>query len=105
MALAGRTPSGPAPVSAAPEAFEAFENFSTLPQVGPHPIERPVAGGVVAAQTRQVASSYPLETQARPPQGRSVESAYASAPQAKTPQVMFGNMVLEGPKAAQKPVR
>ncbi|MCJ9672878.1 hypothetical protein MOV65_23255, partial [Neorhizobium sp. SHOUNA12B] len=66
---------------------------------------RPVAGGVVAAQTRQVASSYPLETQARPPQGRSVESAYASAPQAKTPQVMFGNMVLEGPKAAQKPVR
>ncbi|MCQ1572125.1 septal ring lytic transglycosylase RlpA family protein [Neorhizobium galegae] len=104
MALAGRTPSGPAPAASAPQAFEAFENFSTLPQVGPRPIERPVAG-VAPAQNRQAASSYPVEAQARPSQGRSLETAYSSAPQAKTPQVVFGNMVLEGPKAAQKPVR
>ncbi|WP_105400992.1 septal ring lytic transglycosylase RlpA family protein [Neorhizobium sp. T7_12] len=103
-ALAGRTPSGPAPAASAPPAFEAFENFSTLPQVGPHPIERPVAG-VASAQTRQVASSYPIEAQARPPQGRNLETAYSSASQAKAPQVVFGNMVLEGPKAAQKPER
>jgi rare lipoprotein A len=104
IALAGRTPSGPALVSAAPQAFEAFENFSMLPQVGPLPMERPVAGGGLA-QTRQVAPSYPVEAQARPSQARNLESAYASAPQVKNPQVMFGNMVLEGPKAAQKPVR
>jgi rare lipoprotein A len=104
MALAGRTPSGPPPAASAPQAFEAFENFSTLPQVGPHPIERPVAG-VAPAQNRQVVSSYPVEAQARPSQGRNLETAYSSAPQAKAPQVVFGNMVLEGPKAAQKPVR
>ncbi len=103
-ALAGRTPSGPAPASAAPQAFEAFENFSMLPHVGPLPMERPVAGAV-AAPARQVASSYPVEAQARQPQARSLESAYASAPQGRAPQVMFGNMVLEGPRSAQKPVR
>lgn len=104
IALAGRTPSGPAQVSAAPQAFEALDSFSMLPQVGPLPMERPVAG-VVAAPIRQVASSYPVEAQARPSQARNLESAYASAPQAKAPQVMFGNMVLEGPRPSQKPVR
>ncbi|WP_105430412.1 septal ring lytic transglycosylase RlpA family protein [Neorhizobium sp. T6_25] len=104
IALAGRTPNGPAPAASAPQAFEAFENFSTLPQVGPHPIERPVAG-VAPAQNRQVVSAYPVEAQARPSQGRNPETAYSSAPQAKAPQVVFGNVVLEGPKAAQKPVR
>ncbi|MBP2558761.1 rare lipoprotein A [Neorhizobium galegae] len=84
IALAGRTPSAPAAEPSAPQAFEAFENFSTLPPVGPLPMERPVAGGV-PTQARQVASSYPVETQARPLQARSLETAYSSAPPGKNP--------------------
>jgi rare lipoprotein A len=31
------------------------------------------------------------------------ETAYAAAPSEKMPKVMFGNMLLEPPKAGQKP--
>jgi rare lipoprotein A len=86
IALAGRTPSGPAPVSAAPPAFQAFDQFTALPQIGPLPAERPLSYG------------------ARP-QTATVAAAYIAEPQAKTTQVMFGNVVLESARPAQKPVR
>ncbi len=86
IALAGRTPSGPAPVSAAPQAFQAFGQFAALPQIGPLPAERPLSYG-----TR--------------PQTKTIAAAYIAEPQARMPQVMFGNVVLESARPAQKPVR
>lgn len=86
VALAGRTPSGPAPVSAAPQAFQAFDQVAVLPQIGPVPAERPSGYGV----SRQTAT---------------VAAAYVTEPQAKAPLVMFGNVVLESARRAQKPVR
>ncbi|MGK6316754.1 septal ring lytic transglycosylase RlpA family protein [Neorhizobium sp. DT-125] len=85
VALAGRTPNGAAPVPAATRAFQAIEQFAVLPQLGPVPAERP-AGGDMRQPVRTVAA------------------AYAAEP-SRAPQVMFGNMILESPRPAQKPVR
>jgi len=104
IALAGRTPNGPAPAPAASQAFQAFEQFALLPQIGPMPIERPM-GSDVRQQTRVVAAAYPAEPQARASQVRNVATGYSTEPQARAPQVIFGNMLLEPPRPAQKPVR
>lgn len=104
IALAGRTPSGPAPVAASTRAFQAFEQFALLPQLGPMPAERPM-GSEARQQVRAVAAAYIAEPQARAPQVRNTATGYAAEPQARVPQVMFGNMLLEPPRPAQKPVR
>ncbi|MEQ1405631.1 septal ring lytic transglycosylase RlpA family protein [Neorhizobium sp. Rsf11] len=110
VALAGRTPSGPAPAPAATQAFQAFEQFAALPQIGPLPSERPMAGD---RQPRAVAPVYAesapakskaMATYAEPTNARATV-AYAEPTRAKAPQVMFGNMILEAPRPAQKPVR
>ena len=106
VALAGRTPSGPAQAPASTQAFQALEQFALLPQVGPMPIERPM-GNEVRQQTRTVAAVYSSEPQARAVQSptRNTATGYVAEPQPRAPQVIFGNMILEAPRPAQKPVR
>ncbi len=125
VAFAGRTPSGPAPAAQSKEPFQAVENFSGLPHSGPMPTERPVGGStrppapayaanhVVqpqpeqarAPQARTDVASYAQPVQARQSQAQPTATAYAEPAGGRAPQVMFGNMILEGPRPAQKPVR
>lgn len=82
IALAGRTPSGPADASNN-KSQTAFDQFSTLPQAIPAPKERP--SGKSASPVRR--------------------AAYVEPPAGRQPQVMFGNMLLEAPQPGQRPAR
>jgi rare lipoprotein A len=53
----------------------------------------------------QPRASQPVQPRFVQPQVQTTETAYVSPPKGRQPQVMFGNMLLEGPVDDQKPVR
>ena len=62
IAMNGSTPSGPAPASApaSAHAFQAFEQFASLPELGPMPVQRPLEH-ILQLPSGSAASAYIAE--------------------------------------------
>ena len=60
MALNGPTPSGPAHAPASSQPFDALEQFSSLPEIGPTPAQRPL-DHILRLPSGSMASAYAAE--------------------------------------------